>query len=40
MAINFKELPKIILEKLIIILNDKYEKEAEFIIEKFKFLED
>ena len=40
MAINFKKLPKIILEKLDKILNDKFTKEAQFIKNEFKFLED
>jgi hypothetical protein len=36
LAINFRMLPKLILDKLVYILNDKYKYEALFIKEKFK----
>jgi hypothetical protein len=39
MSIIFEELPNIILEKLFNLLNDIYEKEKQFIKEKFKFLD-
>ncbi len=39
MSIIFEELPNIILEKLFNLLNEIYEKEKQFIKEKFKFLD-
>jgi hypothetical protein len=35
MAKNLSELPKVILEKLVNILNDKYKYEAQFIKKQF-----
>jgi hypothetical protein len=39
MAKNLTHLPKVILEKLVNILNDKYMYEAQFIKKQFSFLE-
>jgi hypothetical protein len=38
LAKNLKELPKLILEKLVNILNDKYKYESQFIKKQFYFL--